>query len=200
MIYYKVSTNEDLEEIVAIHLKAFPNFFLSSLGQSFLKTYYKSCYSNENAVIMTAINTKNENVVGFGLACYQSRGFHKDLILKNLRSFIRQGITLLFIKPRSILRLLNNLRKGNDFQDNFNYAELLSIAVSPDFKGNGIGKKLLEEIEKKVTKNNIEKITLTTDAKFNNYVLKFYESAGYKTYYEFISYPNRKMLKLIKDL
>lgn len=200
MIDYRISKKEDLQEIIEIHLKAFPNFFLSGLGRSFLNTYYGCCFSSEKAFILTAINKNSEKVVGFGVACYQSKGFHKHLILNNSRVFIFQGLKLFFSKPRALLRLFKNLVKGNDFNDNFNYAEILSIAVTPDFKGIGVGKNLLREIEKRVKNNNIKTITLTTDLEFNNKVLKFYDKCGYKIFYEFLSYPKRKMLKLIKDL
>ena len=32
----------DLSDIVSIHMHAFEGFFLTTLGNSFLKTYYKS--------------------------------------------------------------------------------------------------------------------------------------------------------------
>ena len=143
MVKYIKSTIDKSDQIAKIHLKSFPNFFLTTLGYSFLKTYYKSCAK----------------------------------------------------------RLFKNLGKGKNVNnDDGNYAELLSIGVSPDKNGLGIGQKLLVEFENKVKEKGINVITLTTDADANDNVLKFYKKSGYEVYYEFVTYPRRKMFKLIKKI
>ena len=72
--------------------------------------------------------------------------------------------------------------------------------MSPDHEGLGIGKKLLSEFENQIAAKGINIMTLTTDADFNDSVLKFYKKSGYSVYYDFETFPNRKMLKLIKVL
>ena len=77
---------------------------------------------------------------------------------------------------------------------------MLSIGVLIEKKGLGIGKGLLFEFEQIINKENIKRVSLTTDFNSNDGVLKFYKSMGYDVYYEFVTYPNRKMFKLIKKL
>jgi ribosomal protein S18 acetylase RimI-like enzyme len=96
--------------------------------------------------------------------------------------------------------LFKNFRKVNHVDDDGKYAELLSIGVLPEKNGLGIGKKLLIKFENKVREKGINTITLTTDLESNDNVLNFYKKCGYKVYYDFITFPNRKMLKLIKEL
>jgi ribosomal protein S18 acetylase RimI-like enzyme len=201
MISYRKSTASEAVQIAEIHLNSFKGFFLTTLGISFLKAYYKTCATSEDAISICAIDDKTEKLLGFSVGCYQSKGFNKKLILSNLRIYIYQAIFLLFTKPLALIRLFKNLGKGeNVINDDGNYAELLSIGVLPDKNGLGIGKKLLIEFETEVKKKGLRKITLTTDADANENVLIFYKKSGYKVFYDFITYPNRKMFKLIKNI
>lgn len=200
MICYRKSKVSDSNRIAKIHLKSFPNFFLSTLGYSFLKTYYRSCAKSKEAISICAINQDDKKLLGFAVGCFNSVGFNKRLIFSNLLEYSYRAILLLFTKPTALIRLYKNLTKNNDKDDKGNYAELLSIGVSPDQNSLGIGQKLLLKFENKVREKGINKITLTTDADSNDSVLKFYKKSGYTVYYDFETFPNRKMLKLIKEL
>ena len=199
MITYRKPTLLEADEIASIHLKTFENFFLTSLGKSFLKTYYKSCIKLEGAISICAVDEEN-TVVGFCFGSLSSVGFHKKLILNNILAFTIQFISVLFSKPRAIIRLVKNLKKEGHPEDHGDYAELLSIGVLLEKKGLGIGRGLLLDFEKNIKDKKIKRISLTTDYDSNNAVLKFYDSMGYNVYYEFVTYPNRKMFKLIKNI
>ena len=200
MICYRRSKVSDSNQIAKIHMECFSNFFLTSLGYSFLKTYYRSCTNNKEAISICAVNKDDNKLLGFAVGCLNSKGFNKRLILSNLLEYSYRSIILLFTKPIALIRLLKNLEKNNNKNDKGNYAELLSIGVSPDHEGLGIGKKLLFEFENQITAKGIKLMTLTTDADFNDSVLKFYKKSGYSVYYDFETFPKRKMLKLIKEL
>ena len=200
MIIYRKSKVSDSNKIAKIHLKSFPNFFLATLGYSFLKTYYRSCAKSKEAISICAIDNETKKIVGFAVGCLNSKGFNKRLIYSNLGAYFYQTLILLFTKPLALIRLFKNLAKNNDKDDKGNYAELLSIGVSPDHNGLGIGQELLVEFENKITEKVINTITLTTDADSNDSVLRFYKKSGYTVYYDFETFPNRKMLKLIKKL
>ena len=49
-------------------------------------------------------------------------------------------------------------------------------------------------------KEGVIYVSLTTDYDNNNKAVGFYNSMGYKILYEFVTYPNRKMYRLIKKL
>lgn len=189
----------DSKKVVEIHLKSFKDFFLSSLGERFLYTYYKSCINSTEAIAICAID-EDENLVGFSVGCIHSKGFHKRLIMENLLDFMIQGIIILFSNPKALIRLLNNLGKNTNIKDRGDYVELLSIGVLPGFNGQGIGKELMKNFEEESRLRNAKEITLTTDLNNNNKVLEFYYKNGYSVYYDFTTYPNRKMYKLIKKL
>ena len=98
--------------------------------------------------------------------------------------------------------LAKDLKDIRDYiaEDNEEYAELYSIGVSKDAQGMGIGKKLLAESERIMKTEGIERVSLTTDYYDNEQTVGFYNSMGYETLYEFVTYPNRKMYRLIKTL
>lgn len=192
----KISESKELADI---HIKSFKDFFLTSLGVRFLNTYYKSCLKSNESIAICAID-ENENLIGFSVGCMHSKGFHKRLIKQNLGAFMLRGIIILFSKPKAIIRLVNNLGKKANKNDNGNYAELLSIGVLSNYNGQGIGKELIKRFEEESINKGCLEIALTTDYNKNSKVLEFYKSTGYEIYYEFITYPNRKMYKLKKNL
>lgn len=200
MITIRKATINDVEAIVKIHEQAFPNFFLTTLGKRFLCLYYKCMCNCDDAVTLCA--EEEGALKGFATSSYYSHGFNTKLIKKNLFKFGLMGVELMFTKPKAILRLVKNLDKkaeGNAVADNGEYAELYSIAVMPGNQGSGIGKKLLIATEEDVAKHN-SKISLTTDYYNNEKTIGFYHSLGYQDYYEFVTYPERKMWRMIKQL
>lgn len=188
----------DLDQIVKIHLEAFPNFFLSSLGPSFLRCYYNSLIKSPDGIGLCALN--DDVIVGFSAGSNNANGFHKRLLISNFFPFSFQFLKLLFIRTRAIIRLFNNLEKAPIPHISEDVSELLSIGVSLSAKGTGVGRMLLEEFEKVVAKSEVKIITLTTDYYDNDDVLGFYSRNGYEVHCDFTTYPKRRMYKLIKKL
>lgn len=200
MIGYRKSKISDSCKIARIHLKSFPDFFLTTLGYSFLKTYYRSCVKSKEAISICAIKQDDKKLVGFAVGSYNSEGFNKRLIFSNLLEFSYRSIFLLFTKPLALIRLYKNLTKKINKDDKGDYAELFSIGVCPEQNGLGIGQQLLHRFENLVREKGVNTVTLTTDTENNDRVLRFYKKSGYAHYYDFLTYPNRKMVKLIKEL
>ena len=59
MISYRKSIVSDSTQIARIHLESFPNFFLSSLGYTFLNNYYQSCVESNEAISISALDEDN---------------------------------------------------------------------------------------------------------------------------------------------
>lgn len=188
---------EDVDSLVRIHKDSFSGFFLTTLGDSFLRTYYRSVIQSSDAVALGYFDDSNQ-LKGFAVGSLVSKAFHKNLLRDNLFRFGLEAVKIILTKPLAIVRLSKNLDKNNSPEDDGKYAELLSIGVSSECKGEGIGKKLIEAFETEVYKRNAEVISLTTDFEDNDYALSFYQKRGYEIFYEFTTYPDRKMYKLIK--
>ena len=191
------ATKEYIDDIVHIHQDAFEDFFLTSLGEDFLKFYYSCFISSSDGYIICAVD--EGKVLGFSAVAKEAKGFNTKLIRRNLIDFIRWGLKVLFTSPESLIRLLKNLTKRVDgVDDNGDYAELFSIAVCSEYQGKGLGKTLLKYTEEYLRLNGIQRISLTTDFYNNSSVIAFYQSMGYVVFYDFITYPNRRMYRLIK--
>ncbi|CUN31380.1 putative acetyltransferase [Bacteroides thetaiotaomicron] len=188
-----------VKEVVDVHLSAFPNFFLSTLGTGFLRTYYRCFVEHKNGNLIVA--TMDDKVVAFAAATSECRGFNTSLLKKNLFAFGCRFLVLLFTKPMAIVHLANNMTKtSEEVEDNEDYAELYSIGTIAVVQGKGIGTKLMERLEVRLKKQGVEKVSLTTDYVDNDATLSFYKKNGYEVLYEFLTYPNRKMYRLIKKI
>jgi ribosomal protein S18 acetylase RimI-like enzyme len=191
---------QDIDGIVIIHQEAFKDFFLTSLGTRFLKLYYTSFVNCKDGVVFCAV--KNNTIVGFSATSYVSHNFNSKLIKQNLFKYGLEALRLLFVRPKAVLRLIKNMNKeskSSTIMDNGLYAELYSIAVGPNYQGEGIGKRLLTVTEDDAREHNGE-ISLTTDYYDNDKTIGFYKALGYKEFYDFITYPDRRMWRMIKDL
>ena len=167
---------DDVAKIVSIHLEAFKGFFLTQLGESFLKLYYSAFLHNPQGVILCAL--MGDEVVGFSACSTVSRGFNRSLITSRLFGFLWEGLKLLFSSPKSIARLLFNLKKRNtSFDDSGDYAELFSLAVIPSLQNQGIGGHLLKATEAQISDYN-KSISLTTDFYDNAETVNFYHNKG----------------------
>lgn len=199
-IIIRKATLDDVDAIVSIHQDAFKDFFLTSLGRRFLKLYYHTFINCGKGCVFCA--QKDNQIMGFSACSYVSRGFNFSLIKKNVFKYGIEAIILLFTKPGSLIRLAKNINKESSdskVKDNGLYAELYSIAVSPLCQGEGVGKQLLLTTENDVLNHNYQ-VSLTTDYYNNDKTIAFYKALGYENYYEFTTYPNRKMWRMIKNL
>jgi ribosomal protein S18 acetylase RimI-like enzyme len=195
----RIATTNDVSQIVDIHTNAFEGFFLTTLGRSFLSFYYNAFVNSKNGIVLCAV--LDNKVCGFAAATKQCSGFNSNLIKTNFISFMWLAIKLLFTRPSALIRLAKNISKKSELIDDpEDYAELYSIGVAVNVQGKGVGKKLMATIEEILKKDGVEKVSLTTDYYNNDSAIAFYRTMGYQILYEFTTYPNRKMYRLIKLL
>ena len=198
MITIRKASENDVDNIVSIHQQAFVDFFLTSLGKRFLRLYYRCMCRCEEAITLCAV--ENDEIKGFVTCSYYSRGFNRNLIKNNCFRFVGVTIGLMLTKPKAFFRLVQNMEKKTgecDVEDAGEYAELYSIAVMPEYQNQGIGKALLTKAEECLAKHNT-KLSLTTDYYNNEKTICFYQSLGYQVFYEFWTYPKRRMFRMIK--
>lgn len=199
MVEIKIAKKENAADMVKIHKSAFPQHFWTSLGDGFIEYDYGCMCSNPKTITLCAYD--DEKMVGFSTTALLCQGFNLRRIKYGLFGYLSEGLKLLFTRPKALIRLLKNFTKKSDtVQDDGQYAELFSIAVYSEYQGRGVGKALLKETERLAKESNVKKISLTTDKYDNEKTLSFYKKNGYGVFYEFLTYPNREMLRLIKEL
>ena len=189
------ATKKDINSIVEIHMERFSSFFLTTLGSSFLKVFYKAFLKNPGVLI---ILEDDGDIKGFAAGSRDNRSFFKKLLKNNLLEFCFAGARVLLTNPTALKRMATNAGKSE--KNNLIFAELLSIATLKNKRG--YGKILLEEFEKEIVKENMNDlpVSLTTDYDDNEKAVQFYKDCGYEIQEVFQSFQNRKMYRFIKKL
>ena len=174
-------------------MERFSSFFLTTLGKSFLKVFYRAFLKNPGVLLVLE---DEGSVKGFAAGSRDNRSFFKKLLKNNLFEFGMSGVRIFFTNPAALKRMATNAGKSE--KNNLIFAELLSIATLKNKKG--YGKILLDEFEKEIAKENKENlpISLTTDFDENDKAVQFYKDCGYKVKEIFESYQGRKMYRFIK--
>ncbi|WP_210151341.1 GNAT family N-acetyltransferase [Chryseobacterium scophthalmum] len=186
---------DDLNKIVEIHLERFTNFFLTTLGKSFLKTFYKA-FLKAPGILLVILD--NNEIKGFAAGSRDNRNFFRKLLKNNLLDFALSGVNILFTNPEALKRIFTNTKHSEEVS--IAYAELLSIATVSNKQG--YGKVLLDHFENDIILKNKENlpISLTTDYENNDKAVKFYKDCGYEILEVFESYQKRKMYRFIKNI
>ena len=200
MLIIRQATQQDIADIVVIHCDAFKDFFLTSLGEHFLITYY-SCFIGSSETV-TLCAEDDGKLVGFSAATSVCKGFNGRLIKNNAFRFVLVGIKMLFTSPTALIRLMKNFtKKSSKVDDNEDYGELYSIGVSSKYQSKGVGKSLMTSTELIIYSNSgVKRLSLTTDYYNNESAIAFYQKCGYQIFYDFMTYPKRRMLRMIKDI
>jgi ribosomal protein S18 acetylase RimI-like enzyme len=189
-----------LSQIVDVHMKAFPTFFLTFLGPRFLKEFYKSFIYDQAGIGFVAIDSANGNVLGAVVGPFVPAGYFKRLLKKRWYAFCLASITALLKKPTIIKRLFRAVFYRGETPSGPPRALLSSIAVSPQTQGQGVGQALVKRWVEEVALRVGTGCFLTTDTENNESVNRFYQKLGWKLESTYTTPEGRKMNRYIFDL
>jgi ribosomal protein S18 acetylase RimI-like enzyme len=166
----------DLAAVVAIHLAAFPNFFLTFLGPRFLREFYGAVMRDGIALVAT----DGDRIAGFAAGVVGSKSFYRRLFR---RRFVPVGLAIapaILRRPSTLLRVLRRVSQRTTSEvATTSGAELMSLAVDPQQQRHGFGRVLVEAFAERARAAGAENLWLITDAVDNDRVKKFYESLGF---------------------
>ena len=180
-----------IAEIVKIHLDTFEGFFLTFMGEGFLKIMYK-CYCEHEKSGLLAV-TNDEKTVGFLAYSYDISNLYKYMIKKKLFLFAWYSLLAFFRKPKIFIRLIKAFLKPGETKRQEKYVEISSIGVSPAVKGTGVGSKLMSYFKEHVNMDGYEYVNLETDAENNDAVNNFYMKNGFRLERTYVTSEGRKM-------
>ncbi|MCC6712519.1 MAG: GNAT family N-acetyltransferase [Candidatus Dadabacteria bacterium] len=191
---------DDLGDIVTIHMSGFDGFFLSSLGPSFLRTFYMDFLTDENGCCL--VDVEDGRTVGFAAgvidpSSYFRRTFRRRwprLILGSLGRVVKNPAVLAKLARRALTYPSSSSHGGSDS------ALLSSIAVLPEFHNRKIGERLLDAFLEESASMGASEVVLTTDRHRNEKVIAFYKKMGFDVKRVFTSYEGRYMYELALDL
>jgi GNAT superfamily N-acetyltransferase len=182
---------EDIDGVVAIHLSAFPTFFLSILGPRFLRCLYSAIIADPSGIALRCF--QHGQMVAVVAGTSEPTNFYRRLLARHWWRFGLAAIAPSLRRPSIISRLFNALRKPGEVRRLSGYGELMSIAVCPKAQGNGIGRLLVGAFLWECRRGGLEGVTLTTDAVGNDSVNEFYRRMGFSVTRSFATAQGRPM-------
>lgn len=182
----------EVDSVVKLHLRAFPDFFLSLLGPRFLREFYLSFLADPVGMPFVACNEQDE-VVGAIVGPLDPRGFFGRLLRRRWWAFALASMVAVLKRPSSATRIARALVYRGEAPTGPVRALLSSIAVAPEAQGKGIGRALVQRWLDEAQHRGAVGCFLTTDAVNNAAVNRFYSAMGWKLESAYTTPEGRKM-------
>jgi ribosomal protein S18 acetylase RimI-like enzyme len=126
---------EDAPAVAAIHAERISEGFLVTLGQPFLVRLYRRIGLSPGGVLVVV--ERDGSVVGFAAGAVDTRRLYREFLRHDA---LRAGMSAAPALLRSPRRVWETLRYGTTPPaDGLPQAEILSIAVTSGYEGQGIG-------------------------------------------------------------
>jgi ribosomal protein S18 acetylase RimI-like enzyme len=186
------ATPNDLPGIVIIHRQAFSNFFLTRLGDDFLRRYYALVLDYPAGVVL--VSERHSTLEGFVCGFVEPPEFYR-LMWRNKRAFVVPALSALVRHPSLATGVLYGVQRiqTSSSKTPVRSCELSSIAVAPEAGGNGLGKALVQAFVKEALSMDAQYIYLTTDADGNESANALYRQVGFLHTRRFLQRKGRWM-------
>lgn len=192
-------TRADAVPLARIHQAAFPDFFLSQLGEPFLVQFYLGYVTDPTAVI--AISRDSSGCpVGIAVGTTDPVGFFGRLLRRRLLGFAGASARAALKDPSVAPRLLRAVTYRGDNPPGREGALFSSMCVDPSLSGQGIGSKLIRGWTRRAWAMGAERAFLTTDSVGNDAVNSWYLREGWVLSDRFTAHGDRPMNRYEYDL
>jgi ribosomal protein S18 acetylase RimI-like enzyme len=188
----------DVEAVVDIHLRTFPGFFLSFLGHRFLALLYRSIRAAPEGVALVAAG--KGGIQGFAAGVTSQESFYRRLVRRHWWRFAMSALGAAIRRPSVIPRLFRALRRPSETRQSAAAATLMSIGVSPESEGRGIGGLMIESFCREMATRGVTDICLTTDRDGNARANRFYERHGFHVSNSLVTPEGRAMIEYARTL
>lgn len=185
-------TRSDLNQVAELHAKNFPGYFLTNLGEAFLRRYYAEFLGNPLDCALVAVDMTG--VIGFCVGTQDKGGFFNRLYRKHfarmvflvgfmaiVNPVIRRGLRVradhILRACRARFRWKQARRRDVETTDQLP-ARLLSIAVANAQRGGGVAAELVEQFCARLRAKGATEVGLTV-APGNRRAIAFYVKTGW---------------------
>jgi ribosomal protein S18 acetylase RimI-like enzyme len=189
---------EDVPGIVMVHMASFQQFFLTFLGPGFLARLYLEISREPGAVFLVATDGGGR-VVGFAAGVADLPAFYRRAARTKWFTFGMASVRAALSRPSILPRLWRALRAADQAKGASCSASLMSIAVAPETKGAGIGKRLITAFLERMDQQGQTKVCLVTDRDNNAATLGFYDGLGFQKTREFQTREGRWVCEYMID-
>jgi GNAT superfamily N-acetyltransferase len=194
----RLMRSSDVEVVVAIHMEAFQGFFLSFLGERFLHELYVGILQDPSG--MAFVYEKGGELAGFAAGSDSPSGFYRRLLVKRWWRFGLASVGAVLHQPGIIPRLLRAFNMPNEPLPTEDCGTLMSVAVTPKFQGQGIGKTLVKAFIQEAGRRGLKSVNLTTDKLNNEKVNTFYLRLGFCCARTYTTPEEREINEYLIDL
>ncbi len=176
---FKPFAKDHAPDAARLHIQGINTGFISSLGIDFVTALYEAIAISDHAFGLVAVDSDKDKIVGFVTFCTDLNALYKSVIRKNVMkfSFILGRRLFSLARVKRIFQTLFYPSKVKDLQ--LPKAELLSIAVDPDARGQGLGRRLINEGFQQCRKRDIKKVKVLVAAD-NQPANMLYQKTGFK--------------------
>lgn len=185
--------------LAALHRRAFPDFFLSRLGEPFLRQLYLGYLGDPGSVIALA-RSGTGDLAGVCVGSTRPAGFFRRLLVRRFMGFAAASLRAVVRNPRTAPRLLAAVTYRGDMPADADGALLSSLCVDPAHQGGGVGRALDEGWRQRAFELGARRAFLTTDADDNAGVNEFYQRGGWQLHDQFVTRQGRRMNRYRHDL
>jgi len=189
----------DVPAMVEIHLRAFPEFFLSQLGRPFLHRLYAGFVGQPSGCAFIA--QQGSVVVGYIAGTSSPERYFRERLLREGLAFACSATPALLHAPlRTFERLRSALRYRGERPPDLPGGWLVSsVAVDPPARTAGIGSALVRAFCARAAAARARWVYLLTDESGNEQVQAFYERAGFHLHSHILRGGGRVMRVYAQD-
>lgn len=190
----RTATLNDIPALVALHKRAFPDAFLTFLGDGFLRELYRGFIVSASGICVVA--DSDARLAGCVAGTTAPAGYFRGLLLRRWIFFVLAAVGAMASRPILVTRRLAGAMRYRGEEPatlQGSGALLSSIGVDPSCAGAGVGKMLVDEFFRRAAAANAAYVYLTTDADNNEAVNGFYQRYGFKMESTFVKNGARSM-------
>jgi glycosyltransferase involved in cell wall biosynthesis/GNAT superfamily N-acetyltransferase len=189
----------EVPAIAQMHMDAFPDYFMTSLGKHFLVQFYLAFTEDPSSVVSVA-REPGGRILGVAVGSAQPAGFFRRALVHRFTGFALAGLSAVLSNPGSVFRLVRGAMYRGDQPRGSGGALLSTIAVVPTYQGGGVGQAVLESWERNAVYKGATEAYLTTDSDKNVRVNHFYQKAGWSIDHQYKTREGRAMSRYRKSL
>lgn len=188
-------TAADAKPLATLHRRAFPGFFLSHLGEPFLRQFYLGFVDDETAVTVVARDELGEPY-GLAVGTTHPAGFFSRLLLRRLMGFVFASAAAVLRDPRTFPRIISAVRYRGDTAPGHDGA-LLTASIP---RGPGVALGARCSRRGGIAPTRWARAFLTTDADGNETVNRFHSRDGWTLNDRFVTAQGRSMNRYVREL
>lgn len=183
-VIFREVQEKDLSKVVSVHRKCFSGYFLTTMGATLLRKFYKEYYDEQKELFIVAED--NDSIVGFVMGYLTGSTARASFERKNRSALLINVIgRCILLDKEAIIRLRNRIRvlfkkqtSASNQPNDAREASLLSICMLPDYQGGKRAETLVNLFENALQKMNKHIYALSVKNN-NERGIRFYEKMGF---------------------